>query len=79
MKSGEYEDNEVQLGEYFSPHCYCGYDDDDENGFYAVYAALFKQISENDYTFMNDDEEDYPQFGDSQTDVNFVVQGFKII
>lgn len=25
MKSGVYEDNEVSIGEYFSPSCYSGY------------------------------------------------------
>jgi len=75
MKSGVYEDNEVLIGEYFSPSCYSGYGDD-EDGFYSVYSKLFKEISDADYTFMNADEEDYPQFGNSDTDPNFVVKEF---
>jgi len=75
MKSGDYEDKEVALGEFFSPHCYSGFGDD-ANGFYGVYGVLFKQISEDDYTFMNNDEDDFPQFGDSFTDASFVVQVF---
>ena len=49
---------------------------DDEDGFYSVYSKLFKEISDADYTFMNADEEDYPQFGKSDTDPNFVVKEF---
>ena len=49
---------------------------DDEDGFYSVYSKLFKEISDADYTFMNADEEDYPQFGNSNTDPNFVVKEF---
>ena len=45
-------------------------------GFYAVYQKLFKDLSEEDYTFMNADDEDYPQFGDSETDVEWVVSEF---
>jgi len=75
MKSGEYEDNEVSISEFFSPFCYTGFEDDD-NGFYSVYGKLFKDISEEDYKFMNADEDDYPQFGDSKTDPVFVVQVF---
>ena len=49
---------------------------EDENGFYAVYQKLFKDISEDDYTFMGNDEDDFPQFGDAETDPQFVVQVF---
>lgn len=75
MKSGAYEDKEVNLGPYCSTSCYVGFGYD-EKGFYAVYQKLFKDLSEEDYTFMDADEEDYPQFGDADTDVEFVVSSF---
>ena len=49
---------------------------DDAEGFYAVYQKLFKDLSEDDYTFMGNDEDDYPQFGDAETDPDFVVKTF---
>ena len=38
-------------------------------GFYAVYKEVFRVIAEEDYTFMDDKEEDneHPEFGDSQS------------
>ena len=47
-----------------------------KNHVYSVYSKLFKEKSDADYTFMNADEEDYPQFGKSDTDPNFVVKEF---
>ena len=41
-----------------------------------MYQKLFKELSEEDYTFMNADDEDYPQFGDGETDVEWVVSVF---
>merc|ERR1711957_46812 len=75
MKSGDYSDKEVNVTSYFSPSCYSGFGDGDK-GFYVVFASLFKEISEEDYTFMNAEEEDYPKFGNANTDVEFVVHEF---
>jgi len=38
-------------------------------GFYAVYKEVFRVIAEEDYTFMDNKEEDdkHPEFGDSQS------------
>ena len=38
-------------------------------GFYAVYKEVFRVIAEEDYTFMDDKEEnnEHPEFGDSQS------------
>lgn len=48
----------------------------DEKSFYCVYGKLFKEISEEDYAFMDASEEDYPQFGNAETDCQFVVSDF---
>ena len=90
MKSGTYEDKEVVLAPYCSLSRFQGFGDDEkvetfslsqrltvfQQGFYAVYQKLFKELSEEDYTFMNADDEDYPQFGDAETDVEWVVSVF---
>lgn len=75
MKSGTYEDKEVVLAPYCSLSRFQGFGAD-EKGFYAVYQKLFKELSEEDYTFMNADDEDYPQFGDADTDVEWIVSVF---
>lgn len=49
-------------------------------GFYAVYKEVFRVIAEEDYTFMDDKEEDneHPEFGDSQSSYEEVSQQFAI-
>lgn len=49
---------------------------DGELDFYAVFAKLFKELSEEDYTFMDAEEEDYPKFGNANTDCEFIVHEF---
>ena len=49
---------------------------DEESGFYGVFAKLFKDLSEEDYHFMDASEEDYPKFGNSNSDVEYVVHQF---
>jgi hypothetical protein len=47
-------------------------------GFYAVYKEVFRVIAEEDYTFMDDKEEDneHPEFGDSQSSYEEVRHNF---
>lgn len=73
----QYEDESLNLFQYFTSTCYQGYKDD-EKGFYAVYRGVFNTLSEEDYVFMDDKESDYefPEFGTSQTDYEEVVRPF---
>lgn len=72
-----YEDNSLNVFQYFNTNCFSGYNDE-EKGFYAVYKEVFRVIAEEDYTFMDDKEEDneHPEFGDSQSSYEEVVASF---
>ncbi|KAM5192787.1 dnaJ homolog subfamily C member 21 [Mantella aurantiaca] len=74
---GEYQDDSVDLVQYFTVTCYSGYGDDEE-GFYAVYRRVFEMIVKEDMeSKINGDEgEEYPSFGDSQSDYDTVVHPF---
>ncbi|XP_029921086.1 dnaJ homolog subfamily C member 21 isoform X4 [Myripristis murdjan] len=76
--TGEYEDDSIDLLHYFTVTCYSGYGDD-EKGFYTVYRNLFESIvkEEMEYSKVEDEEEDeFPPFGDSQSDYDTVVHPF---
>ncbi|XP_043952403.1 dnaJ homolog subfamily C member 21 isoform X1 [Gambusia affinis] len=77
--SGEYEDDSIDLLQYFTVTCYSGYGDD-EKGFYTVYRNLFESIvkEEMEHSRMDDEEEEegFPLFGDSQSDYDTVVHVF---
>ncbi|XP_041825349.1 dnaJ homolog subfamily C member 21 isoform X2 [Melanotaenia boesemani] len=77
--SGDYEDDSIDLLQYFTVTCYSGYGDD-EKGFYTVYRNLFESIvkEEMEHTKMEDEEEEeeFPLFGDSQSDYDTVVHVF---
>ncbi|XP_013864773.1 dnaJ homolog subfamily C member 21 [Austrofundulus limnaeus] len=77
--SGDYEDDSVDLLQYFTVTCYSGYGDD-EKGFYTVYRNLFESIvkEEMEHRRMDDEEEEeeFPPFGDSQSDYDMVVHEF---
>ncbi|XP_026784523.2 dnaJ homolog subfamily C member 21 isoform X1 [Pangasianodon hypophthalmus] len=76
--SGEYQDDSIDLLQYFTVTCYSGYGDD-EQGFYTVYRNLFESIAEEEleHSKEEDDECDYfPTFGDSQSDYDTVVHLF---
>nr|XP_020456536.1 dnaJ homolog subfamily C member 21 isoform X2 [Monopterus albus] len=77
--SGDYEDDSIDLLQYFTVTCYSGYGDD-EKGFYTVYRNLFESIvkEEMEHSRMDDEEEeeDFPPFGDSQSDYDTVVHVF---
>ncbi|PVD23880.1 hypothetical protein C0Q70_17154 [Pomacea canaliculata] len=73
----KYEDNSLNLFQYFTSSCYSGYGDDDK-GFYAVYRDVFKTLAEEDYVFMDDKDSDneFPTFGDSQSDYEEALVAF---
>ncbi|XP_017262992.1 dnaJ homolog subfamily C member 21 isoform X2 [Kryptolebias marmoratus] len=77
--SGDYEDDSIDLLQYFTVTCYSGFGDD-EKGFYAVYRNLFASIvkEEMEHSRMDDEEEEeeFPPFGDSQSDYDTVVHEF---
>ncbi|XP_054896553.1 dnaJ homolog subfamily C member 21 isoform X2 [Poeciliopsis prolifica] len=77
--SGDYEDDSIDLLQYFTVTCYSGYGDD-EKGFYTVYRNLFESIvkEEMEHSRMDDEEEEegFPPFGDSQSDYDTVVHVF---
>ncbi|XP_077050253.1 dnaJ homolog subfamily C member 21 isoform X1 [Siphateles boraxobius] len=76
--SGEYQDDSIDLVQFFTVTCYSGYGDDEE-GFYTVYRILFESIvkEEKEHSKDEEDEEDeFPSFGDSQSDYDTVVHLF---
>uniref|UniRef100_A0A3B4WUY8 DnaJ homolog subfamily C member 21 n=1 Tax=Seriola lalandi dorsalis TaxID=1841481 RepID=A0A3B4WUY8_SERLL len=77
--SGDYEDDSIDLLQYFTVTCYSGYGDD-EKGFYTVYRNLFESIvkeeMEQGRVEDEEDEEEFPPFGDSQSDYDTVVHVF---
>ncbi|KAM7392729.1 hypothetical protein PAMA_007715 [Pampus argenteus] len=77
--SGDYEDDSIDLLQYFTVTCYSGYEDD-EKGFYAVYRNLFESIvkEETEHGRVDEEEEEerFPPFGDSQSDYDTVVHVF---
>ncbi|XP_017172290.1 dnaJ homolog subfamily C member 21 isoform X1 [Mus musculus] len=73
---GEYQDDSLDLLHYFTVTCYSGYGDD-ERGFYAVYRVVFELIAKEELECMSEgDVEDFPTFGDSQSDYDTVVHPF---
>ncbi|XP_062867329.1 dnaJ homolog subfamily C member 21 [Trichomycterus rosablanca] len=77
--SGEYQDDSIDLLQYFTVTCYSGYGDDEE-GFYTVYRNLFESIAKEETERGKDEEdevcEDFPLFGDSRSDYDTVVHVF---
>lgn len=76
--SGDYEDDSIDLLQFFTVSCYSGYGDD-EKGFYTVYRNLFESIvkEEMEHNKEEDEEDDeFPSFGDSQSDYDTVVHLF---
>ncbi|XP_066502093.1 dnaJ homolog subfamily C member 21 isoform X2 [Hoplias malabaricus] len=76
--SGEYQDDSIDVLQYFTVTCYSGYGDD-EKGFYTVYRKLFESIAKEELEHSkeeNEECEDFPTFGDSQSDYDTVVHLF---
>lgn len=76
-KNSEYEENCLDLFQYFTVSCFKGYGDD-EKGFYKTYAEVFERIAAEDAEFMDDEEEieNIPKFGDSTSNYEEVVGPF---
>ncbi|XP_074546996.1 dnaJ homolog subfamily C member 21 isoform X2 [Halichoeres trimaculatus] len=77
--TGDYEDDSIDLLQYFTVTCYSGFGDD-EKGFYTIYRNLFESIvkEEMEHGKVDDEEEEeaFPPFGDSQSDYDSVVHVF---
>ncbi|XP_046442610.1 dnaJ homolog subfamily C member 21-like [Daphnia pulex] len=76
-KGAEYQENAVNLFEYFTSACYSGYGDDKQS-FYSVYSELFSKIAAEDMEFSQDQDSDFeiPDFGNSTSDYSEVVRTF---
>eukprot|EP00794_Sanderia_malayensis_P011426 gene11426-12617_t len=63
-----HDDDEVDVMQFFNPSVYTGYGDDEE-GFYCVFANVFKEIYEEDYPYKEDEDDilGVPNFGNSKT------------
>lgn len=73
---GEYQDDSLDLLRYFTVTCYSGYGDD-EKGFYTVYRNVFEMIAKEELESVLEEEvDDFPTFGDSQSDYDTVVHPF---
>ncbi|XP_074064646.1 dnaJ homolog subfamily C member 21 [Macrotis lagotis] len=73
---GDYQDDSLDLLQYFTVTCYSGYGDD-EKGFYAVYRNVFEMIVKEELESMAEDSiEEFPSFGGSQSDYDTVVHPF---
>ncbi|XP_074851785.1 dnaJ homolog subfamily C member 21 isoform X2 [Carettochelys insculpta] len=73
---GEYQDDSLDLLHYFTVSCYSGYGDDEE-GFFAVYRQVFENIAKEEMEYISqEDTEEFPSFGYSQSDYDKVVHHF---
>ncbi|NXF05040.1 DJC21 protein, partial [Smithornis capensis] len=73
---GEYQDDSLDLLRYFTVSCYSGYGDD-EKGFFAVYRQVFEKLAKEEMEYMTqEDTEEFPMFGYSQSDYDTVVHPF---
>uniref|UniRef100_A0A8C8SSF9 DnaJ homolog subfamily C member 21 n=1 Tax=Pelusios castaneus TaxID=367368 RepID=A0A8C8SSF9_9SAUR len=73
---GEYQDDSLDLLRYFTVNCYSGYGDDEE-GFFTVYRQVFENIAKEEMEYISqEDTEEFPTFGDSQSDYDEVVHPF---
>ncbi|KAK2819261.1 hypothetical protein Q5P01_024822 [Channa striata] len=77
--SGDYEDDSIDLLQYFTVTCYSGYGDDEE-GFYTVYRNIFESIVKEEMEHSRgkeeEEEEEFPTFGHSESDYDTVVHVF---
>lgn len=73
--NSEFEDNSLDLFQYFTTSCFKGYDDD-ENGFYSTYRMVFEKLIQEELEFLDDKDEflDVPTFGNSKTEFEKVSE-----
>lgn len=76
-RNTDYEENCLDLFQYFTISCYKGYGDD-PGGFYGIYSDVFEKIAAEDAEFIDDDEKikEIPTFGNSQSGYDDVVGPF---
>ncbi|NXA44946.1 DJC21 protein, partial [Nothocercus julius] len=73
---GDYQDDSLDLLHYFTVSCYSGFGDD-EKGFFTVYRQVFEKIAKEEMEYMTqEDAEEFPMFGNSQSDYDKVVHPF---
>ncbi|KAM4638544.1 dnaJ homolog subfamily C member 21 isoform 2-T2 [Amazona ochrocephala] len=73
---GDYQDDSLDLLRYFTVSCYSGYGDD-EKGFFTIYREVFEKIAKEEVEYMTqEDIEEFPMFGNSQSDYDTVVHPF---
>ncbi|NXW82561.1 DJC21 protein, partial [Alopecoenas beccarii] len=73
---GDYQDDSLDLLRYFTVSCYSGYGDD-EKGFFTVYRQVFETVAKEEMEYMTkEDTEEFPMFGNSQSDYDTVVHPF---
>ncbi|TRY98629.1 hypothetical protein DNTS_005880 [Danionella cerebrum] len=67
----------IDLLQFFTVTCYSGYGDDDK-GFYCIYRNVFESIvkEEKEHCKGEDEEDEFPSFGDSMSDYDTVVHLF---
>ena len=72
-----YEDNSLDVFQYFTSTCFSGFGDD-KQGFYKVYCGIFETIAAEDIEYMDkaEDFETIPGFGCSSSDYDHVVRKF---
>ncbi|KOC67576.1 DnaJ like protein subfamily C member 21 [Habropoda laboriosa] len=72
-----YQDDSIDLFQYFSTTCFKGYGDD-EKGFYTIYRNVFEKLTVEDTEFAKegDSDEEVPGFGNSQSSYEEVVHNF---
>lgn len=75
--SSEFEDNCLDVFQYFTTTCFKGFNDD-ERGFYTVYSKVFDTLIEEESEFFDDKEEfeAIPRFGNSTSNYDEVVGSF---
>ena len=72
-RDAEYQDDSLDLLQYFTVTCYPGYGDD-EKGFYTVHRNDFEMIAKEELeSALEEDMEDFPTVGDSPSDYDMVV------
>jgi len=70
-----FDEDELNLYDYFTSSCYKGFSNDNQ-GFYAVYDRVFKNISNQDLQFSKEDKTPMPHFGIHNSDYESVVGPF---
>lgn len=73
----DYEEEAVDVFQYFTATCYRGYDKNEPKNFYSVYSDVFSNIFAEDFEYMTEKEiEEVPSFGDADSDFETIVRQF---